>query len=275
MKNIWAVANTKGGAGKTTIASQILPLLAKDNQSVKVYEIDNNNKTSLKNSELVNFVNLKTTQADGVITDIAMDELLNNEDELKIIDCGGGDDTVAIIEMLGKYDISGVNYVIPINEDIEQIFNLRETIALINKNDPDAKIYIALNRCNSMDIKSIKKQFIGLYGSEQYAIDPADGIEADDILFIPGTPIFGLLKSMYGTSIIDVIPKAREAAAEPREIRMKFLEEATEIAKEKGAENNKEVIKEEFGKLMAWYALAKDILELSDLIKEKNKVLFN
>ena len=46
MSNI-LVANTKGGVGKSFVATQILPL-ALSNNDINIFELDNNNKTTLK-----------------------------------------------------------------------------------------------------------------------------------------------------------------------------------------------------------------------------------
>lgn len=272
--NVIVVANTKGGTGKSTLSSQVLPLLANNNQDIAVYEIDNNNKTKLTNSTRINFKNLSTKETEDAATDVSMAKLMEDDSELKIIDCGGGDDTKKVLEIFGKYDISGLTYVVPVNDDIEQVSNLKETINLINKNDKDAKIYLALNRCNSLDVNSIKEQFIGIYGSTKYNIEPLIEVEVDGIIFIPTTHIFGVLKSVYGTSISDVLPNAKEAVANSNDTRIEFMKTAQAAAKEAGKENDKEYIKKEFSKLMGWFVFGKDIIELADTITRTNSEFF-
>jgi len=272
--NVLVIANTKGGVGKSTLANQVLPLLAEENQDVTVYEIDNNNKTMLPNSKSIQYKNLTTKETEDVATDVTMSKLLEDDSELKIIDCGGGDDTKKILNIFGKYDISGVTYIVPINDDIEQIENLKETIKMINENDKEAKIYLVLNRCNKLDIVSIKEQFIGLYGSEKYNIDPLIDIEANGIIFIPTTQIFSVLKSIYGTSIRDILPNALNAVKNSNNTRLEFLEDAKRKAEEAGKANDKEFIKKEFSKSMGWYVFGKDIIDLVNLIKKINSDFF-
>jgi len=267
--NVIAVVNTKGGVGKTTLATQFLPLFSKDNESVSVFELDNNNLTNIPNSKAITFKNLKTNKTGDLISDITMDELLG-DNNLKIIDCGGGDDTKVVLSSFKKYDIKGIKYIIPINDDIEQTKNMLDTIELIRENDKESKIYVLLNRCNNLNEEDIANQFIAIFGSEKYGIKPLKKLDIEGFLYVPTTPLFGILKSIYGTTIKDVIPEAIKLTKDAEKTRIKFLEDAKAQAKKEKRENDKEYIKKVFSENMAWYAFAKDILELEKTLKTYN-----
>lgn len=209
-----AVVNTKGGVGKSTISSMILPLffaedVEDDGRTVNVYEIDNNNKSVFSGSSAINFKNIKVKDAEDVITKVQMD-FDKKSDSINIIDSGGGDDTVAILKYMQEMEVEGSIYIIPTNDDIEQTENIKQTISLIKNIDPLAKIILALNRVITdsltIDEKELKGQFIGLYGNKEMGIEPVIDQLRDEligIVGIPNTPIFGILKNLKHTTAID------------------------------------------------------------------------
>jgi len=203
MKTI-IVANTKGGAGKTTTSTMLLPLFATE-ENINIYEIDNNNTTSLLNSTL-NFKNIRVKDVDGAVDDVYFDSLEDDKNTLNIIDCGGGDDTKAVLEELKNTDMEGLTYVIPANSDIEQFENVKNTIELIKETDKKPKIHLLLNQISSNTEAEIKKEFLAFFGDEDIGIKGRIGeIEADikEIHFIRTSRLFTILKNIYKTSLRD------------------------------------------------------------------------
>ena len=168
MKNSQTVVclNTKGGVGKSTISTMVLPLVC-NCKIVNVYELDDNNKTMFSKSEHVQFKTLDVNYANSVISEIDFTNLTQSEASVyNIIDIGGGNDTKTVLEAIKKSDFSGLTYVIPMNDDIEQVTNMFDTIKIIKETDVEAKIYVILNRVERMDEESIRAQFINVFGSE-------------------------------------------------------------------------------------------------------------
>jgi hypothetical protein len=250
------VLNTKGGVGKSIISTQILTLLANENQEIEIYEIDNNNRTILDNTKLT----IKSFEANKAAEalDEAFFEALANENKLVIVDAGGGDDTKKIINAIEKAQFGDAEYYIPINSDLEQQKNLIDTINLIKNIDKKAKINIILNRARSLDEESIKNQFINLFGNENYEIEGIfNKIEKDikKIYAVEDNNVLQIVKNIYKTTLKDILANNRD-----------ILQNITELRKEWVKEG-----KEEFKKKMAFYRLLKDIDDFANTIIKQFK----
>lgn len=253
MKNkTFIVCNTKGGAGKSIVSSMVLPtIFLQDNVKINIYEIDNNNKSQLENSK-INFNSIKIEKTEEIINNVYFD-LVSNTDEVNIVDCGGGDDTVTILNYVNKVDIKNLIYLVPINDDIEQLQNALQTINLIKKIDKEAKIFLVLNRCVDISSQnSIKEQFISIFGSLKYGIEPnLHLLKNIEILFVPNSQIFGILKNIYKISLFDFAPEAQDLIENYDKYREKWIK----LGKDKFNENIKK------------YTFAKDTMELISSLK--------
>jgi hypothetical protein len=207
---IKVVANTKGGVGKSVLSSMVMPFVCKTEEIV-IHEFDNSNVTSFENT-ILKFESVKADKSDSKIDEILFDNLMDKKVS-HIIDCGGGDDTIKVLDYLQESDLKGLDYYVPVNDDLEQVKNVLDTIKEIKKRDNTAKISIVLNRCNSLDEDEIKNQFIGIFGNESYGIagviDELNN-QVDNFYFIKNTPIFGILKNIYKTTLLDSYREAKE-----------------------------------------------------------------
>lgn len=257
MNTTYCVAQTKGGAGKTTISVNVLALMFKDDDiKVNIFELDNNNTSKLSNSKL-NFQSLKLKQSDEAINKVYFD-IVSESEEVNIIDCGGGDDTKKVLEYIQKIDMQDVVYIIPVNDDIEQFDNVVQTIRLIKYTNKKAIIHLFFNRCNNLNEQDVKKQFVGFFGSETYNIKSEVELIQKDItsyIFIPNSQLFGILK-FYGISLYDSYKSSKELVENISTYRQNWAKEGKEI----------------FSKHMARFTFAKDILELIDDLKIINKI---
>jgi cellulose biosynthesis protein BcsQ len=257
MNKNYCVVQTKGGAGKTTISVNVLALMFKnDDIKVNIFELDNNNTSKLANSKL-NFQSLKVDKSDEAINKVYFD-IVSNSKEVNIIDCGGGDDTVKVLEYIQKIDMQDIVYIIPLNDDIEQFDNVVQTIKLIKSTNKKAIIHLFFNRCNNLNEQDVKKQFVGFFGSDIYNINSKIELiqnEISSFVFIPNTPLFGILKS-YGISLYDSYNSSKDLVDNISTYRQNWAKEGKKV----------------FSKNMARFTFAKDILELIDDLKIINKI---
>jgi hypothetical protein len=257
MNKNFCVVQTKGGAGKTTLSIHVLPIIFKDEDiKINIFELDNNNKSDLENSSL-NFKTLKLDKSDEAINKVYFD-LVQNNNEINIIDCGGGDDTIKVLDYIKKVDMTDIVYIIPVNDDIEQFNNVVETIKLIKYTDKKVDIFVFFNRCNDLSKNVIEKQFVGFFGSETYNIENKINQITKDIkgfVFVPSSPLFGILKS-YGISLYDSYKSSKNLVDNISSYRQKWAEEGQEV----------------FNTNIAKFRFAKDILELIENLSKINKI---
>ena len=252
--SIKVIVNTKGGVGKSVISTQILTLLADKNEVIEVYEVDNNNKTDLENTS-ISIKNFNANQADEAL-DEAFFEALANENKMIIIDAGGGDDTKRVIEAIEKANIDDVEYYIPVNSDLEQQKNVKDTIALIKNIDKKAKVNLILNRAYSLNEEEIKKQFINIFGDENYDIKGIfDDIKKDvkKVYVIEDNNVLQIVKNIYKITIKDILKENQDILENITELRKTWVKDG----------------KEEFKKKMSLYRLLKDIDEFANKIKNQ------
>lgn len=249
-KNI-AVVSTKGGPGKSTVSTMPLPLIVNE-EKINIYELDDNNKTELK-SNRIKFECLKIKDAVGVVNGIDYGIQIG-EEVVNIIDIGGGSDVEDVLNIIHKTGTRGFTFIIPINDDLEQIHNLEETIKKILMVDQNPVIYLILNKVISLDKDVIRKQFVGIYGSKRYMIDPLNKDilkHIKDIYFLRASPIFTILKNIYKKSLLDSYVDAVNIIDNLEKYKNEWAPKGREF----------------YDKKLAQVALAKDVIELVDEIK--------
>lgn len=217
MKNTstFVVVSTKGGPGKTTISRHVLPsLFIGQNKTIRVHELDNNNNKAYegettflppKNSE-IEFYTMKArgNEAENAIFDISFDHE-ETKDIINIIDAGGGDDSLQVLNTLKNIEFENLNYIIPINSNKGQILNALQTISAIRKIEEDANITVVLNRLNNSKetIKeSIKSQFFEIFkNSTKDKNELPDGIK---LSFVLESTIFSKVESENEFALSDL-----------------------------------------------------------------------
>ena len=256
--NIFIIPQTKGGVGKTTISGIVATLLYLQNQNQKInlFEIDDNNKSRV-NSNYINQQSLKLKNSEVVIDDIQFSSL-SDSNVTNIIDAGGGNDTKLILEEIKEIDLSGLNYYVPVNDDMEQIDNLFDTITLIRDIDKSAKINLILNRCFTLEKEEIQKQFINIFGNDELDIpNQLDNLKVDNVFFVPNSHIFSILKSHYKVSLLDSYLSSIDLVQNIDTYRQEWIKEGQDVFKA----NNKR------------YRFAKMVVELINQLEPLKKVL--
>lgn len=214
ISNINVVASTKGGVGKSNLATQILPFLLfsdtkNENKKMKIYEIDDNNISRIDFvDEKIERASFKVNEANSVLENLS-EEIFDNDDVISIIDSGGGNDTKAVLKHLKANYLVGCNYYIPIlgGEDIQ---NAKDTIDEIKSLDKNSKIILVLNRITSLDKNDIKTEFWNVFGDENIGeANHLETLEYDDMILIPNLTIFAKL-SKQRASLLDVVNKTKE-----------------------------------------------------------------
>lgn len=256
--NIYVIPQTKGGVGKTTISGIVAALLYLQNQNQKInlFEIDDNNKSRV-NSNYIDYQSLKLKDSEVVIDDIQFTSL-SDSNVTNIIDAGGGNDTKIVLQKLKEIELSGLNYYIPVNDDMEQVDNVLDTIALIRDFDKSAKINLILNRCFTLEKEEIQKQFINIFGSEELDIsNRLTELKVDNVFFVPNSPIFSILKSHYKVSLLDSYLSSVDLVRNIDTYRQEWIKEGQEVFKS----NNKR------------YRFAKMVVELINQLEPLKKAL--
>lgn len=251
------IPQTKGGVGKTTISGIIATLLYLKNQNqINLFEIDDNNSSKVK-SNYINHQSLKLKDSEVVIDDIQFSSLSDNN-VVNIVDAGGGNDTKIVLQKLKEIDLAGLNYYIPLNDDMEQVDNLKDTITLIRDFDKSATINLVLNRCFTLEKEEIQKQFINIFGSDELDIpNRLVDLKVDNIFFVPNSNIFSILKSHYRVSLLDSYLSSIDLVQNIDTYRQEWIKEGQEIFKA----NNKR------------YRFAKMVVELINQLEPIRKSL--
>ena len=230
--NIHVTGQTKGGVGKSTISNIVSTLLYLQNQNQKInlFEIDDNNNSKV-NSNYINHQSLKLKDSEVVIDDIQFSSL-SDSNLVNIVDAGGGYDTKLVLQKLKEIDLSGLNYYIPLNDDMEQVDNVKDTIALIRDFDKSANINLILNRCFSLEKDEIQKQFINIFGSDDLDIpNQLDNLKVDNIFFFSNSNIFSILKIFYKVSLLDSYLSSVDLIQNIDTYRQEWIKEGQEIFK--------------------------------------------
>ncbi|MCT7489421.1 hypothetical protein N5T63_10960 [Aliarcobacter cryaerophilus] len=256
--NIHVIPQLKGGVGKTTISGVTATNIYLNNQDKKInlFEIDDNNVSKI-NSNYINHQSLKLKDSEVVIDDIQFASL-SDTNVVNIIDCGGGNDTKIVLQKLKEIDLSGLNYYVPLNDDMEQVQNVKDTIALIRDFDKSANINLILNRCFSLEKDEIQKQFINIFGSDELDIpNQLNNLKVDNIFFVPNSNIFSILKSHYKVSLLDSYLSSIDLVQNIDTYRQECVKEGQDVFKA----NNKR------------YRFAKMVVDLIEQLKPIQKSL--
>ncbi|MGJ0373000.1 hypothetical protein NG764_11175 [Aliarcobacter cryaerophilus] len=256
--NIHVTGQTKGGVGKSTVSNIVSTILYLQNQNQKInlFEIDDNNNSKV-NSNYINHQSLKLKDSEVVIDDIQFSSL-SDSNLVNIVDAGGGNDTKLVLQKLKEIDLSGLNYYIPLNDDMEQVDNVKDTIALIRDFDKSANINLILNRCLSLEKDEIQKQFINIFGSDELDIpNQLNNLKVDNIFFVPNSNIFSILKSHYKVSLLDSYLSSIDLVQNIDTYRQEWVKEGQDVFKA----NNKR------------YRFAKMVVELIEQLKPIQKAL--
>ena len=170
-KNVIVVCSTKGGEGKTYLSLQILPILFLD-KNINIFEVDNNNnsKKIIENSKKISFKSLKIDDGLDTIDEIEFNNMLSQDDSINIIDTGGGDDTVKLLEILKEKELYGLTYIVPMSNSISNVDNALQTVNSILDFDQDAEINLVLNKCPSFNFEEIKFKFKSFFGNESFGL---------------------------------------------------------------------------------------------------------
>lgn len=204
--NTYVVCSPKGGVGKTTLCYILSTLLHKKDRTVTIYHPDNFNVindepqnfklvyTGTKSIQLQNFG--KRINTDCIDFLFKKSKNINN---INIIDLSK--DGFELLQELGM----GVIYYIPITSNPIEVDLAIKMIKIIQEFSINPKIYLILNKCNSLNKNELKKQFIGLFGDKKIGIKSRiDELTVDNIYYIPYSKIFGEF-SLTKTNLLDYL----------------------------------------------------------------------
>ena len=197
---ITIITNSKGGEGKTTIAT-IIPILS-NNSNFEIIEIDNNNKSNLtfENSELLKdkLTTLKVKEAEDYLDNVFY-EALQDKEKHTIIVSGGGDDAKKLLEFVADQpgqDI--IKYIIPLTP-AGDLSNILDTYNLIPNKE---NVLFCLNGYH--DKENIKNEFFNFFGDRKLGFKGViDSVKNANILTIPFSKFFAISKR-FRLSIIDL-----------------------------------------------------------------------
>lgn len=212
-KNVYVVVTTKGGEGKTFLSLQILPILFLD-KNINIFEVDNNNNSQkmIENSQKISFKSFKIDDGLDAIDEIEFNNMLSQDDSINIIDAGGGDDTVKLLQILKEKELFGLTYVVPLSNSISNVDNSLQTIDAILDFDKDAKINLVLNKCLSFDFDDIKYKFKSFFGNEDFGL-PSRYEEFEDKIqnlnYVTETDLPDIISSKHQYALIDAYLKAK------------------------------------------------------------------
>ncbi|WNL30698.1 hypothetical protein [Aliarcobacter cryaerophilus] len=232
-KDIFIIISNKGGVGKTNSSIQVIaPSLYLNNpdKKIHVWEIDNNNNTKKHiSSKYIQYESMKLSKSEMAINDIEFSNL-TDPNTVHVVDSGGSDDSKKILAHLKQVNLIGLQYIIPTNEDMEQIDNITEIIEIIRQQDKFAKIYLLLNRCISLKENEIKQQFINIFGSKELGIpSQIENLKIDEILFVENSNVYTLLKSHYKIPLLDFYFESLDLRENIQEYKVKWGEQGHEV----------------------------------------------
>lgn len=214
VNNIIVVCSTKGGEGKSMLSMQKIPLLFLD-KNIYIFEVDNNNnsKKLIEKSEKINFKSFRINDGLDALDEVEFNNLTSQEDSINIIDCGGGDDTLRVLEILKEKKLAGLTYVVPVTNSISNVDNALNTIDAILSFDKTAIINLVLNRCPSYDLPKIKQKFKALFGNEEFGLKSR--IEEfqskiKNINYVLESDLPDIISSKHQYSLLDAYLKAKQ-----------------------------------------------------------------
>lgn len=196
MATVYTVVSTKGGVGKSTISWHVLPAVFQSlGRDFKIFEIDNNNSTNIfSNSKVIanNTKNVKTSDKD--ITAEIIFETLSSETEI-VIDAGGGDDAIKVIDIVKSVGNANIKWIIPLNRNLAQLKNAMDTYEKIK--DKENTLFV-LNGYS--ELAKIQEDFIFWYGDKNLNIDSMKKtLKVADELKIPYSSYFEIAEQQSCT----------------------------------------------------------------------------
>ena len=268
------IANTKGGAGKTAIALNVLPLIIKANNEyadITYYQLDDNNKI-IANSDYIDIKEFKIKETENALDSIEVDNILD-ESKTNIIDCGGGNDTKRVIEALSKTNIDRENlvFIIPVTQFLSMRHNITETIETIKKYFKKVKIVLMLSMVYDFD--NIEKEFISIYGDKDLKIPKFDKL--DDITAFGVVPYLTFLQVLEARK--EILLDKYEEVKELLKNEKKATKEYAFLLQKKleNGEIDKETLKKEYSAFRDKLRIAERIKNEADKIIEFNKKLID
>ena len=104
-------------------------------KKITVWEIDNNNKSNKHiSSKYLKYESIKLDKSEMAINDIEFSNL-TDPNTIHVVDTGGSDDATKILAHLKQVELTGLQYIIPTNEDMDQIDNIITIIDIIRQQD--------------------------------------------------------------------------------------------------------------------------------------------
>lgn len=213
VNNVIIICSSKGGEGKTMLSMQKIPLLYLD-KNIYIFEVDNNNnsKKLIEKSEKINFKTFRVNDGLDALDEVEFNTLTAKDDTINIVDCGGGDDTLKVLEILNEKELYGLTYVVPLTNSISNVDNALATINAILESDESAIINLVLNRCPSYEFTEIKEKFKALFGNEEFGL--ASRVEEfqskiRNINYVLETDLPDIVSSKHQYSLIDAYLKAK------------------------------------------------------------------
>lgn len=238
---LYVVVNTKGGVGKSTLSNHVMPIILKSN--FNIVEVDNNNDstTTFYNSDLLKdkISSIDLSQADNILDDILFDLLTQDIDY--VLDAGGGDDSIKILELLKSQSQENIKYIVPITSTTKQK-NILDTLKNIDK---DNTLFIL----NGVHI-NVKEEFLYYFGSDSFDIESTvKNLNNPKYITISFSHLFAIAEN-YGMTVSDLA--AFSQGLSPEDSSAQFLKES---------DGDREVFK----KLRSQY---KTSLKAQELLKE-------
>ena len=231
--NIIVVCTSKGGEGKSLLSMQKIPLLYLD-KNIYIFEVDNNNnsKKLIEKSEKINFKTFRVNDGLDALDEVEFNTLTSKDDTINIVDCGGGDDTMKVLQILNEKELKGLTYVVPLTNSISNVDNALQTIDAILEYDQTAIINLVLNRCPNYDFNAIKEKFKALFGNEEFGLNSR--IEefqskVKNINYILETDLPDIISSKHQYSLVDAYLKAKLIIENFDAVKAEWLKEGKDI----------------------------------------------
>lgn len=233
VNNVIVVCSSKGGEGKSLISIQKIALLFLD-KNIFIFEVDNNNnsKKLIEKSEKINFKTFRVNDGLDALDEVEFNTLTSKDDTINIIDCGGGDDTLKVLEILNEKELYGLTYVVPLTNSISNVDNALATINAILEFDETAIINLVLNRCPSYEFKVIKEKFKALFGNEEFGLNSRiEEFQSKirNINYILETDFPDIISSKHQYSLVDAYLKAKLIIENYAAVKKSWLEEGKDV----------------------------------------------